>query len=174
VQQVVEDEVTADSTGRIDRVKVAGEEVNNVAALQEPEDDEVYVDNDGVHGEAAGPKPILAPDGASVVDAIVGAVQDVVDGGGDGQQPGEDGQHLVGDDSALAVRVSLRERVDWKTYEGSVSVHHYSGPSHETLADGSEESTHYDSDGRTYWQPQWVLEGRKEYVECWASLCDEE
>lgn len=45
-------------------------------------------------------------------EAIVGLVQDVVDGDDERQQPGQDGEDLVGDDGIGAVGLPLGEGVD--------------------------------------------------------------
>lgn len=58
---------------------------------------------------------VLTPDGVTLVlSNIVWAVEGVVDGGDNDEEPSEDGEDLVGPDSLRVVRVALGEWVDWR------------------------------------------------------------
>jgi hypothetical protein len=65
------------------------------------------------------------PDCPAVVFAIVRRLDGVVDGHNDRQQPARQRQHLVPDDRVGAVRVPLREGVDWtcQRRKGKFSIH---------------------------------------------------
>ncbi len=56
---------------------------------------------------------ILFPDPASRPDAIVRAVEGIVEGDDEGQQPSEDSQDLVSDDGVLGVGIALGEGIDY-------------------------------------------------------------
>lgn len=56
---------------------------------------------------------ILSPDLTSRPDAIVGAVEGIVEGDDDGHQPCDGGQHLVRDDGVLGMGLALGEGIDY-------------------------------------------------------------
>lgn len=70
--------------------------------------------NDMIHSEGRVVVIILPPDLASWPDAIVGAVERVVERDDDGEKPGGDGQDLIRDDRVLGVGFALGERVDYE------------------------------------------------------------
>ena len=65
-----------------------------------------------VESEAGMDELILVPDSSANGVAIVRLLNAVVDGNDDRQQPGQDGQDLVGDDGVGVVRFLLSEGVD--------------------------------------------------------------
>lgn len=76
--------------------------------------------NDLVQGEAGLPSSVLVPDGLGFMMMLginhngFGLEEDVVHCNGDGQQPSQDGQHLVGYDALPAVGFPLREGVRYR------------------------------------------------------------
>lgn len=113
VEEVVGDEVRADAGSSIDMVGVRGEEVSDVAGLEDEEDDPVDVGKYGVDGESCRVEVVLVPDTLADGVAIGGRVDVVVDGDDDGKEPGEEGQDLVGGDGGSAVRLAPGEGVVW-------------------------------------------------------------
>lgn len=71
----------------------------------------VNISKDVVHGEGAGIQIVLVPYAPADMEAIVRLVNSIVDGDDDGQKPREQGQNLVCDDGAIAVRLPLTEGV---------------------------------------------------------------
>lgn len=67
-----------------------------------------------VHSEGRVVVVILPPDLTPCPDAIVGAVERVVERDDDGEQPGGDGQDLVRDDRVLGVGFALGEGIDYR------------------------------------------------------------
>lgn len=111
VEEVVENKVAADAGCVVDRLLFAGEEVRNVAELEDEENDPVNVTEDGAHGKCRSVQVVLVPDTAADGEAILGLVEDIVDGDDDGQEPREEGKNLVGDDGAGAVRLAVAKGV---------------------------------------------------------------
>lgn len=66
-----------------------------------------------VHAEGGEVVVVLMPDGASVVGPIEGVVGGILEGNDNREQPGDNREHLEGDDGVLAVLIALGERVDW-------------------------------------------------------------
>lgn len=113
VEEVVEDEVAADAGGPVDGLGDAGEEVGDVAELHDEEDDPVDVAEDGVHGEGGAVEVVLVPDAAADGVAVLGLVDDIVDGDDDGEEPGYEGEEFVGEDGAGGVRLAVAKGVPW-------------------------------------------------------------
>jgi hypothetical protein len=111
VEKVVDDEVAPNAGRGVDMLGALGEEVGDVAELEDKERNPEDVGNDAVHGEGARVESVLIPDAPAESEAIVRLVGGVVDRRDDGQDPGEDGEDLVGDDGVCAVRLPLGEGV---------------------------------------------------------------
>lgn len=80
------------------------------------EDCSVPVDrsDQAVQGECGVVSAVLTPDGVTLVlSNIVWAVESVVDGGDNDEEPREDREDLVGPDGLRVVGVALGEGVDW-------------------------------------------------------------
>lgn len=73
----------------------------------------VDASDDVVHSEGRVVVVILPPYLTSWPDAIVGAVEGIVKGHDDSQQPGDDSQDLVSDDGVLGVGFALGEGIDY-------------------------------------------------------------
>lgn len=71
----------------------------------------VNISEDVVHGKGAGIQIVLVPYAPADMEAIVRLVNSIVDGDDDGQKPREQGQNLICDDGAIAVRLPLTEGV---------------------------------------------------------------
>lgn len=87
VEEVVQNEVASNARRSVHNVGIGGEEMGNVAALENEEDDPVDGGNDGVDGEGTGVQVILVPNAFANRVAIVRRVDGVVDGDNDGQRP---------------------------------------------------------------------------------------
>lgn len=70
--------------------------------------------DDMIHSEGRLVVIVLPPDLTSWPDAIVGAVERVVERDDDGEQPGNGGQDLVRDDRVLGVGFALGEGIDYR------------------------------------------------------------
>lgn len=130
VEKVVEDEVRAYGGSGIDLFNVAREEVQDIADLQDEQDDartwsgscyavgegsvdlQVNGDKREVEREAGQVEKILAWDGPAVLDIIGRGLDRVVSRDDDSEKPCEQRQDLVGNDGFGAVGVPLREGVD--------------------------------------------------------------
>lgn len=112
LEKVVKDEVRTDGGGGLDIGGVGGEEVPDVADLEEEEDDPVDGRNDRVQLKGCMPTLVLPPDGVVWVFAIVWGVEGVVDAGCDSEEPGDDGEDLVGPDGFGIVGIAAGKGVD--------------------------------------------------------------
>jgi hypothetical protein len=133
VQEVVDDEVAADVAGCVDILDVGREQMADVAELENEQDkprlggkpmnmprafasnSPVYGHDDIVHGEARRVQVVLIPYPVAEVQAISRSIKGIVDGYEDGQQPCHDREDLVGDDGIGAMRIPLREGVDYSS-----------------------------------------------------------
>lgn len=70
VQEVVQDEVRAYCGGGIDLFDVGREEMQNIADLQDEQDDEVDVDKREVESKAGWVEIVLAGEGSTVLEVI--------------------------------------------------------------------------------------------------------
>lgn len=111
VEEVVHDEVASHAGGGMDDVGVAREEVADVASLEDEENDPIDLSNDGIHGESSWVQVVDVPDASSDAVAIVRFVNGVVDRDDDGEEPGEEGEDLEGDDGAVGMGIPLAEGV---------------------------------------------------------------
>ena len=111
MEEVVEDKVATDAGGGVDVVGVLGEEVGDVAELQDEEDNPEDIGDGAVHGEGTWVEVVLVPDAPADGEAIMGLVDGVVDRDDDRKEPGEDREDLVGDDRAGSMSLSLGEGV---------------------------------------------------------------
>jgi hypothetical protein len=111
VQQVVGDEVASNAGGGVHMGRVGREEVSNVAALEDEENDPEDGGNDRVHGEGARVEGVLVPDALPDGVAIMRGVNGVVDGDDDGEDPGEESEDLVSGDGSMTVLLPLAEGV---------------------------------------------------------------
>jgi hypothetical protein len=133
VQEVVEDEVAADTCSRVHIVDITREEVANVSSLQDKENgpkcsvsaavpvpniDIIHkpedIRNDRVHCECRDIQVVHIPYSAADCEAILRLVGDVVDGADNGQEPGQDGENLVTRDRTRAMRFAPSEGVHWR------------------------------------------------------------
>lgn len=139
VEQVIEDKVASDAGGGVANVRVLGEEVEDVAKLEDKEEDpgvcvsrrpsfggkrriEVGIgeaipedgSNDMIHSKGARVQIVLIPDTLADGEAIMRSVNGVVNRGDDGEEPGDGGEDLVGGEMAGRVRLALGEGVDCK------------------------------------------------------------
>lgn len=112
VQEIIEDEVAAHCTSGIHIVDIAGEEMADVANLEDADDGPVDLGDSVVESEAGVDELVLVPDSAANSEAIVGLLDAVVNRDNDRQQPGENGQDLVCDDGIGIVGLLLGEGVD--------------------------------------------------------------
>jgi len=113
VEEVVDDEMASHGACGVDDFDIARKEVGDVTDLEDKDSEPVERDDQIVESEAGGIGVVHVPDPPEVgVASMVRIVKGVVYRDDDGQQPCDDGQDLVGDDGASAVRISLGERVD--------------------------------------------------------------
>jgi hypothetical protein len=103
VEEVVDNEVASNAGCGVNVLGVLGKEVGDVTELEDKEGNPENVGNDTVHGEGAGVESVLIPNTPADSEAIVRLVGGVVDRSDDGQDPGEDGEDLVGDDGVGTV-----------------------------------------------------------------------
>lgn len=112
LEKVAEDEVGAHTRCSSDEIGVLGEQMPDVADLEDEEDNPVDGHNDAVHAEACVVVAILTPYTALVGMVIMRGVEDIVEGAEDNQEPREDSEDLVGNDLVLGMRFTLREGID--------------------------------------------------------------
>lgn len=132
VEEVVHDEVAADAGSGMNMGLIAREQVANVAGLEDEENNPEHlsvftrkqaekkkvpenVGNNTVHGKRSGIEIVLIPDATSDGMAIVGSMRSVIDGDDEGDEPSDEGQNLVGEDSLLGMRILLTEGVICET-----------------------------------------------------------
>jgi hypothetical protein len=103
VEEVVDDEVASHAGSGIDMARVGRKEVTNVASLENEEDDPEGGGDDRVQGEGTWVKGVLVPNTLPNCVAIVRRVDGVVDGDDEREDPGNEGEGLVGSDGPRAV-----------------------------------------------------------------------
>jgi len=101
VEEVVEDEVASNAGGSVNNIRVAREEVANVTSLEEEEDNPVDGGDGRVQAESSGVHVVLLPDRSVSRVAIFGTADGVVNGDDEGQDPGEESQDLVRENSSV-------------------------------------------------------------------------
>jgi hypothetical protein len=111
-EKVVEDEVRANIGGSLDVDLVLRVQVPAVSNLQDEQDDHVDGGDDGVEGKGGVVVRVLVPDGASVVLALGGRIERVVDAGHDQEEPRGSRQDLVASKATGGVRLAVHEGVD--------------------------------------------------------------
>ena len=114
-ERAYKDEMAADVGSAGDKGLIGRVEVPRVATLHNEHDDPVDGGDDGVEREGSSQVAVLAPYRVAAVRvlAVGGRVEGVVDAGDDDEEPGEDGQHLEGDEGFSAVAVAFDEGVVW-------------------------------------------------------------
>jgi hypothetical protein len=107
------DEMTPDVGSAGNEGLVGGVEVPRVAGLHDEHGDPVDGGDDSVERKGRPQVAVLAPYRVAAVGvlAVRRRVEGVVDAGDDDKEPGEDGQHLEGDDGFSAVVVAFDEGV---------------------------------------------------------------
>jgi hypothetical protein len=107
--------MAADVGSAGDKGLVGRVEVPRIAGLHDEHDDPVDGGDDGVQREGRPQVAVLAPYRVAAVRvlAVCGRVEGVVDAGDDDEEPGQDGQHLEGDEGFSAVAVTFDE---WVVY----------------------------------------------------------
>jgi hypothetical protein len=111
MEEVVEDEVASNAGGSVDNVGVAREEVANVTSLENEQDNPVDGSDDWVQSESSAVHMVLLPDLSVSRVAIIGTVEGVIDSDNKGQDPGNEGEDLVGKDCTVGVGVPLHEGI---------------------------------------------------------------
>lgn len=86
-EKVVEDEVRANVGSSVDVDLVLRVQVPAVANLEDVQHNHVDRSDDGVEGERSVAVRVLVPDGASVVLALMGRIEGVVDARHDQEKP---------------------------------------------------------------------------------------
>ena len=112
VEEVVDDEMASNARRSVHDVRIGGEEMANVASLQDKEHNPVDGGDDRVHGKGTGVERVLVPNALADRVAIVRRVNGVVDGDDDGQHPGDEREDLVGGHRSRAVGLALGEGID--------------------------------------------------------------
>jgi hypothetical protein len=112
MEEVVEDEVASNAGGSVNDVGVAREEVANVTSLENEQDNPVDGSDDWVQSESSAVHVVLLPDlSVSRVAIIIGTVEGVINSDNKGQDPGNEGEDLVGKDCTVGVGVPLHEGI---------------------------------------------------------------
>lgn len=112
MKQVVEDEVATDRGGRVDLGGIVGEEVADIAKLDNEQNKPVDGGDGGILCETRTMGIVLAPNGPANEVSIVRRFEIVVNGRDDGEDPREQSQDLVSGDGCRAMRFPLREGVE--------------------------------------------------------------
>lgn len=86
-EQVVEDEVRANISGGLDVDRVLRVQVPAVADLEDVQHNHIDRGNDGVECKGCVTVRVLVPDGSSVVLALSGRIEGVVDASDNKEQP---------------------------------------------------------------------------------------
>lgn len=73
----------------------------------------VNIAEDGAHGKGGWVQVVLVPESAADGEAILGLVDNIVDGHNDGEEPSDNGQNLEGDNGATTVRLPAAEGVPY-------------------------------------------------------------
>lgn len=110
-EQVVEDEVRANISGSLDVDLILRVQVPAVSNLQDEQDDHVNRCDDRVEGKGSVVVRVLVPDGASVVLALGGRIEGVVDAGNDQEEPRGSRQDLVASKATGGVRLAVHKGV---------------------------------------------------------------
>lgn len=105
VEEVVEDEMASDAGGSVNDVRVTREEMADVPSLEDEEDNPVDGGDDRVQSESGAVHVVLLPDLSVSSVAVVRTVESIVNGDDQGQDPGNKGQNLVGEDRVVRVGV---------------------------------------------------------------------
>ena len=87
--------------------------MSDVTTLQDKKDDPVDAGDDVVHAKSSVIVIVLAPYPPAVQSTIIGCIKSIVERDDQGQEPGDSGEDLVGDNGVLAVFVAFSERVDY-------------------------------------------------------------
>ena len=105
--------MAANGASLVHALNGAGEQMGNVSALEDEEDDPVDTGDNMVHPESSVVVIVLAPYPPAVQSTIIGCIKSIIERDDQGQEPGDSGEDLVGDNGVLAVFVAFSERVDY-------------------------------------------------------------
>lgn len=111
-EQVVEDEVGANVGGGLDVDLVLRVQVPAVSDLENVQHNHVDRSDDRVKSEGSVTVRVLVPDSASVVLALSGRIEGVVDAGDNKKKPRGGSQDLVASEASGRVRLAIHEGVD--------------------------------------------------------------
>lgn len=89
MEEVVENEMATDGSRGVDGCGIRGEEVRGIDQLEDKHDDKVDGGNDCILGEARVVVIVLVPNATPKIFSVGRRMGIVVNGGDDGQEPGE-------------------------------------------------------------------------------------